>query len=441
MLNRGSSDPLILRNRGNERRQGASLSWGVTLILLLGLIAVACGDDDDDTPEGDSPDEVVAQIEDAVLQDGMVFHAAGDDGSEVWLDPENQRYRRKEATRDGGLTSIGEGWTRYRLDPVTNEVMTEDLTPQEQQPRIQDPAVAWFEPLTALGYGNELELIGLTQADGIPVVALEARTPIGEPGEVATGFLEGRVEVDATSYLPTAFERRQTGETPTPGPLEPEEPEPTRVRYTSQLVSVSEVPEGFFDKAVVEEGIKTLEENIEAARAAGLTPYWLGTQYSGPGGLLALPEPDNLLVDAAKPTAELHYGLVVRTVAEEGEVLADTVVVRMAKNLGDFTPPTVQALAGEIPESRKEITVRGGPAVFLTSLVTPSDLPCATGDCPPTEAPVFTRLAFMIGDTAFQIEALARVGAGGGDLNGYNNEAGLVSLAEALQEAQPPPEQ
>ena len=47
----------------------------------------------------------------------------------------------------------------------------------------------------------------------------------------------------------------------------------------------------------------------------------------------------------------------------------------------------------------------------------------------------------MMGDTAYQIETMARVGAGGADLNGYNNEAGIIGLAETMQEAVPPPEQ
>ena len=147
-------------------------------------------------------------------------------------------------------------------------------------------------------------------------------------------------------------------------------------------MSVSEVPEGFFDKAIVEEGVKTLEENIETARAAGLTPYWLGTQYSGPGGLLALPETDNLLVDAAKPTAELHYGLVVRTVTEEGEVLADTVVIRMAKGSESSRRRRCRVMPARSPSRARRSRCAASSGVLLTSLITPADLPCPTGDCP-----------------------------------------------------------
>ena len=92
------------------RIQDARLLLIAASAAVFVAVAACGGDDDDDNGDGgDSPEEVVTLIEDAVLQPGMVFHAEGDDGSEVWLDPENQRYRRQEATQDGGLTSHRRG--------------------------------------------------------------------------------------------------------------------------------------------------------------------------------------------------------------------------------------------------------------------------------------------------------------------------------------------
>ena len=113
----------------------------------------------------------------------------------------------------------------------------------------------------------------------------------------------------------------------------------------------------------------------------------------------------------------------------------------MSQDLSSFVPPQIEAFAGDLPESRTEVTVRGVPAVLLTSRLTPSDLPCPEGNCPPSDVPLYVRLAFTLGETSFQIEALARIGTTGQDLNGYNSEEGIIHLAEALQEAEAPPEE
>ena len=419
------------------------VNWllALALVSLLVLATVGCGGDDDEGSSEMSSEEIVSKVEQAVSQPGMIFYAEGDDGSEVWLDAENERYRRKEPQRSGGLTSIGEGWTRYRFDQFQNEVIEEDLSPATQ-PRIDNPMVAWYEPLTALGYGTELEVIGLTQADGREVVAVNAISPVLNDENEPTSFLEGRVEVDAATYLPTAFERREVlpnGATVTPEAGE-EEPAPPRVRYRTTLVSASEVPEGFFDRAVVEDEVRTLSESVAEMKALGLPPYWLGDRLQGPGGLLALPEIDPLIVDPGKPAGEFHYSLIVPTSQSSSEPLTDTVIIRMAKDVSEFTPPVVEAYAGDVPEQRQSVTVRGGEGVLFSSLLTPSDLPCPEGNCPVAAVPIFTRLIFEIGETAFQIETSARVGASGEDLNGYNTVDGIIGLADALVEANPPPD-
>jgi hypothetical protein len=67
------------------------------------------------------------------------------------------------------------------------------------------------------------------------------------------------------------------------------------------------------------------------------------------------------------------------------------------------------------------------------SVLTPSALPCPSEPCPESEIPLFYRLVFTLGETVIQIETSARVNtADGTDLNVYNNDSGILELADAL---------
>ena len=95
--------------------------------------------------------------------------------------------------------------------------------------------------------------------------------------------------MDAETYLPHAFEARQTladGATPTPGP----EGLDQRVLYTAEFVERSTLPADFFDRAVVEGQIQTNQNQMERSASLGLTPVWFGQYYDGkPFGELQLP--------------------------------------------------------------------------------------------------------------------------------------------------------
>lgn len=419
----------------------------LAITILLVALAVACGGDDDGDETDYTAEEIVEKVQAAVIQPGMVFHAKGDDGSEVWLDPGNQRFRRQESQARGGLTSIGEGWTRYSYDPFSNSVQTEDLSPGALTPRINDPVAPWWEPLTALAYGGicddssggcptgtGLHVIGETQADGKTVIAIEARSPVlSGDGGFSGNFLEGRIEIDPETWFPTAFEQREA--VPTGGAETQPTPAQARIRYTNEIAPLENVPEGFFDRSIVEDVVLELHEHIQAIREVGLVPYWLGEEYVGQNGVVQLPETDNFAVSEESQTAEINYSFITPISQTQGEALENAVVISLAHSIDALLPPEVPEYAGEIPEQRQEVTARGGPAVVLTSILTPSDLPCSTGDCPATTAPLYRRIVFEIGDTAVQIAAFARVDATGADRNHFNSTAGLIELAEALTEA------
>lgn len=402
-------------------------------VLALLVTIVACGGGDDDGTEY-TAEEIVANVQAAVIQPGMIVHAVGDDGSEVWLDPENELFRRQESPNRGGLTSVGDGWIRYGYDPFNNVVTTEDLSPGGGTPRINTPMAPWWEPLTALAYGVELTVIGATTADGQEVIAVEARSPVLDgDGQFSGNFLEGRAEFDPETFLPTAFEQReivaegQSATQPTPAQR--------RIKYTAELLPTADVPEGFFSQDVVKNAVLTVEENLQKVRDLSLTPYWLGEEFIGEGGILRLPDNDNFFVDEGTQTAEIHYGYFAPISEQTGETLPDSVLVRLATDTSVFVPPEVPSFGGDIPEQRQEVTVRGGTGVVLGSLLTPSDLPCDSGSCPATRAPLYYRIVLQIGDTAVQIEAMARVDSTGADRNHYNSVQGVIALAEALTEA------
>ena len=92
--------------------------------------------------------EIVERVEEAMREPGMIYHAIGDDGSELWMDVENEKFRRREASSDGSLTSVGDGWDRYRFDAIENQVFVEDANPEGPiRPRIDHPMILWLEAL------------------------------------------------------------------------------------------------------------------------------------------------------------------------------------------------------------------------------------------------------------------------------------------------------
>jgi hypothetical protein len=133
----------------------------------------------------------------------------------------------------------------------------------------------------------------------------------------------------------------------------------------------------------------------------------------------------------------VNYALVVPTSETSAEPLPESVIVRLALSPDGFAPPTISEFGGDLPEQRDEVTVRGAPAELFTSTISTADLPCDEVECPVSSAQLYRRLIFAIGDTWVQIEAMARIDAGGNERNGYNSRDGLIALAEALTEAPP----
>jgi hypothetical protein len=298
--------------------------------------------------------------------------------------------------------------------------------------------ISWIEPLSALAFGGELKYEGETESEGKRVLVLTARSPVVSQGAV-TGYLEGRIEVDPVTYLPVAMERRQvttSGEVVTPDPASGGLDTNQRITFrTSELLPRDSVPADLFDRAAVEAQVQTLESEIARIRSAGLAPYWLGQDFTSDRGFLSLPERQGVSASAAAGEGEFQYALIIPTSPTSGEPALASVVVRLGADPAAFGPPPIQQFGGTLPERSQEVTVRGVPAIVYTSVLTPSDLPCEGGGCVNTDAPLFTRILFMEGATAVQIETAARVDASGQDRNGYNSVDGIVALAEALTEA------
>ncbi len=402
-------------------------------------LAIACGA----SGTGRDADREVQKAFDAISQPGMVFHAKGDNGSEVWIDAERQLYRQRAAPSGGGLISVGQGWVRTYYDPFSNSVATEDRSPSgSSRPRINDPAVQWFEPLSALAFGTDLRLIGRTISDGREVIAIEARSPIVNNQEFTGSYLLGRVELDPMSYLVVAFERRvqlpadQARLTPDPASLQDGQ-KPERIRYQSELISRDTLPADFFSATAVQEQVVTLEENLTAIKSLGLELLWLGKEYSGPRGKLALPsDTEGVIVDPTTAEASFHYALATGDSGSAG-LLSETVIIKLGPKGTEFGQPSIQEFAGRLPEGQSAVTVHGVPATLYTSILTPADLPCPSASCPKARVPLYHRLAFTTGQTSVQIETFARVDVvTGSDQNGYNSEEGIIALAEALSPSQ-----
>ncbi len=408
----------------------------ILLLACAGVgLAMACGA----SGKGGDAEREVQKAFEAISQPGMVFHAKGDNGSEVWIDAERQLYRQRAAPSAGGLISVGQGWVRTYYDPFSNRVATEDRSPSGPgRPRIDNPAVQWFEPLSALAFGSELRLVGRTMSDGREVIAIEARSPIMNNSEFTGSFLVGRVELDPTSHLVVAFERRvelppdRARQTPDPASLQ-EGQKPERIHYQAELVGRDTLPADFFSATVVEDQVVTLEENLTAIKSLGLDLLWLGKEYSAAQGKLVLPsEAEGVIVDPTTAEASFHYALVTSE-SGSGGLLNEAVIIRLGPKGTEFGQPSIEEFAGRLPEGQSAVTVRGGPATLYTSILTPADLPCPGADCPRASVPLYRRLSFTTGQTSVQIEVFARVDVVTGvDQNGYNSEEGIIALAEAL---------
>ena len=418
------------RGAARKRARGDGIwagAWAAALVVGVLALAAACGGGGDLSGQ-----EIADRVADAIEEPGMVYHAAGDDNSEVWIDAENELFRRTEATSNGELLSVGDGWVRTGYDPFENKIMEEDANPEgDVRPRIDHPMITWLEALGALGFAQDFKVIGETTADGRTVLAVEAQAPIASGGQLTGGTLVGRVEVDPETYLPLAFERREdapAGETPSQ--------ERVRIRYTtSELIPRNDLPDDFFDRTAVEAQVLTVAESLAKVRELGVTPYWLGENYESELGTLSLPPTDGAITDPTTVQAELHYALIVTSAEGGTEPILDTVIVRIGLDAAAFTPPLIPEVGGDLPESVDPVTVRGVTGTLYTSFLTPNELPCDTGDCPPTTAKLYRRLIFMIGTTAVQIETMARVGAEGQELDRYNTVAGIVALADTMFEA------
>jgi hypothetical protein len=252
------------------------------------------------------------------------------------------------------------------------------------------------------------------------------------------GTLIGRVEIDPETYFPYSFQRREQradGTTPTPQ-IEGLDPNRRIVYTTAELLPRETLPGDFFSAELVAEQVLSMVDNLREIEALGLEPLWLGEVYEGDGGILGLPEKDSIFVSPGATEAELHYALLVPASETEIEPLLDSVVIRLGTDVYQFGPPAIESFGGELPEQEELVEWEGGEGVMYTSLLTPTDTCRADDpDCIPTAAPLYRRLIFRRGETAVQIEAMARIAAGGIDLNWFKQPEGLVQLAQALEVA------
>jgi hypothetical protein len=407
--------------------------FGLAAVLIGAGLVSGCGGG------STSGDDVAQRVGQTIQQPGMVYHALANDGAEVWIDASDQLYRKTDAKAGGSLVSVGQGWIQTAYDPFQNTVTQKDQTPPgPATPRINNPAVSWTDALGALGFGSELQMIGKETADGIEVWVLQAKTPIVDSSGNVTGSLIGRIEVNVSTNLPHAFERSETsvdGTTPTPD-ANGLSPNRRTVYTTSEMIPRSSLPADFFDASKVNSQVQTPAENLQKLRAIGLAPLWLGEQYAGSGGLLQLPPSNSVSATASTTSGDIHYSLIVPTSATNAQEETDAVIIRLAADASTFTAPTIPQFGGVLPEQMDTVTVNGRSATLYTSVLTPNDLPCASGQtCPASNAALYRRLIFAVGTTSVQLEASARVDASGQDFNGYNTKDGIIALAGALTEA------
>jgi hypothetical protein len=408
---------------------------GTSVLAAIVVAVVVLSDGGSQGSEGQPADEIAHKVVQAIGQPGKVYFADGSDGSLAWIDAERQLYRGQDSILEGGGKAVGSGWTEFRYDPGTNSVSEQDTNPGGRRPRIDDPMVRWMDPLAALAFSDELRVVGHETAEGVEVIVIEGSTPFRDSSGAVAQTLYGRIEIDASTYLPHAFQPRTLlagTATPTPGP----EGLNARVTYDSQFFERSELPADFFDRSAIEAEIKTNQTEMNAIRELGLTPFWFGEYYDGsPYGEVQLaPSPAvSVDVDAEDGAAAIRYALVSPT-----SVARDAVIIRLAGEANDLTRPQIPQFAGDLPENREDVVLADGTAATLyTSILTVDALPCATGNCPSSSARLYRRLVLVRDGTAVQIEVSPRVLEDGTDSNGFNSPEGIIHLAGALTEVPP----
>lgn len=407
---------------------------------VLGVVAVAfvaCGG-------SDSAEDAAQRVLAAMDEEGMVYHGVAGD-TEVWLDIDNQVYRSRQVTADGDKITIGEGWLQTVYDPRANAVSESDESlPSDRIPRINDPAINWLEALGALAFAQELELKeGRVNAEGASVTVLEARSPVVSNGVVTGATLVGRLELDPETFLLVAFERREDqplGATPNPDPLGLGGPR--RVQFiVSELIPRSNLGDDFFSAEVARNAVLTFEDKIENARDLGIEPYWLGDEYEDEIGSLVLqPDEGGFIVDeglggdSAQPEAAFSYTTPTEDPGGQTVLVGQVVLIKLwPADLAQFAPPFIEGFSSNVPEGNEEIEINGEPAALIRSFLRPQDLACPAGvDCPESDAPLYHRIAMVVGDTAIQLETHARIDPEGVDRNPYNTPEGITALAEAL---------
>ncbi|MCH8814257.1 MAG: hypothetical protein IH957_04040 [Chloroflexi bacterium] len=409
----------------------------VGMSVVVAAVLVACGG-------SDRAEDAAQRVLEAMDEVGMVYHAVAGD-IEVWLDIDDQVYRSRQVTADRDKITIGEGWLQTVYDPLTNAVSESDESlPSDRRPRIDDPAINWLEALGALAFAQELELKeDRVNAEGASVTLLEARSPIVANGVATGATLVGRLELDPETFLLVAFERREDqpiGATPNPDPLGLGGPQ--RVQFVvSELIPRSNLGDDFFSTDVAYDAVLTFEDKIENARALGIEPYWLGDVYEdGIGSLVLQPDEGGFIVDegpsgdTVQPEATFSYTTPTEDPGGQTVLVGQVVIIKLwPADRAQFAAPIVEGYTSNVPEGNEEIEINGEPAALIRSFLTPPDLACPEGlDCPDSDAPLYHRIAIVLGETAIQLETHARVDPEGVDRNPYNSAEGITALAEAL---------
>ncbi len=408
------------------------MRW-IMAAAVAGALAGGCGGGG---PPAD-PEALLEAAVDAVIEPGMVFHAETDGGEEIWIDGERELFRTQIGEQgDSSLQiRVGEGWTVWSFDAWQNKVEKEELEPPvEFLSRIDNPAIllGWSR-IATVAYGEDVAVVGEKESEGRGVVVLETRSIMeGNDHPQGTTWVS-RVELDSETHLVVATEFQSI---PPEGEGEEEEnsDEVHREVYEVELIPREELPEDFFSPEVVYDAVVTFEERLEAVRALGVTPHWLGERFEAEEGDLALSRVWDILISEERGEATVRYSLQTPQYASWGG-LADTVVITLRPAGAAFEPPEMPPL-GAKPELEEEVTVQGQDAILYTSELNPEGVPCAVGEpCILPNVPLYSRLVVTLGNTAIQVEARSRLELGA-DRNPFNNREGILALARALEPAE-----
>jgi hypothetical protein len=379
------------------------------------------------------PEALVQAAVDAVIEPGMVFHAKSDEGSEVWIDGERELYRVQSGEKGDRSfhMRVGEGWRLWSFWGSDNEVTEEEVEPPvEYLSRVDNPAVvAGLAALGILVTWENAEVAGEKEWEGRDVVVVESRPIIEEIDLPEGATLVFAVELDRKSHLVVATESRLI---PPEGEGEDEEDNPTieRVVYATEFIPREELPEDFFSPEVLYDAVITFEERLEAVRALGVTPYWLGERFEAREGDLILPDVWDVHAYENRGEATLSYW----TSGPSGAV-GNAALITLRPAGATFTPPEVPSL-GLGPELEEQVTVQEQDAILYTSELQPGGVPCTVGEpCILPDVPFYSRLVVTLGDTAIEVKAPSWPEAGAGR-NPFNNREAILALARALEPAE-----